>query len=265
MAPVSREGNGRSGARWLLAGFVLAALTFFGIALWLAMPSAGVTQAAPPPALTIEIRGYRWWWDVRYPSADPNRIAVTANELHIPLGQTVEVTLRSDNVIHSFWVPALGGKTDLIPGQINRMRIEADRAGVYRGQCAEFCGLQHAGMAFLVVVEPPREFEAWLTAQIAPATQAASDTARRGQTLFQVRCGGCHAVRGTDAMGIVGPDLTHLKSRRTIAAGLLPNTPGHLAGWIANPQTLKPGSLMPNLELSGAELTSIAAYLETLQ
>ena len=173
--------------------------------------------------------------------------------------------LKGEDVIHTFWVPSLGGKIQLIPGQTNLTWLEADRPGVYRGQCSQYCGQQHAHMVLTVFADPPKAFEAWREAQLRAASQPGSDEARLGEERFIERCAACHAVRGTRADGHVGPDLTHLMSRTTIAAGELPNNPGYLSGWIADPQGLKPGSLMPDPELSGPELASIRSFLVTLK
>ncbi len=221
----------------------------------------------PPqePAFTVEVIGHQWWWEIRYLSDQPARNFTTANEIHIPVGETVAVKLISRDVIHSFWVPALGGKTDLIPGQTNVTWMEADKPGVYRGQCAEYCGLQHAHMALTVVAQEPEAFEAWRAGQLEPASEANTERVQAGLTAFIQKCGICHTVRGTRAQGIVGPDLSHLMERRTLAAGTLPNTPGNLAGWIADPQHVKPGNFMPQPQLSAAELLRILAFLKTLE
>lgn len=210
--------------------------------------------------LTVEVTGLRWWWDVRYPDHD----VVTANEIHIPAGQPVEFILKSDNVIHSFWVPELGGKMDLIPGRTNRIWLQADAPGTYRGQCAEYCGIAHAQMAFYVVAHEPQEFDAWLAHQREPAPEPADELIAQGRDVF-ARCAACHTVRGTDAAGVTGPDLTHFASRLTIAAGTVPNTPGYLAGWIVDPQGIKHGSLMPPQDVTGEELHALLAYLGSLE
>ncbi|HEX4027287.1 MAG TPA: c-type cytochrome, partial [Rhizomicrobium sp.] len=187
----------------------------------------------------------------------------TANEIHIPVGRPVRLRLIGSDVIHSFWVPQLAGKMDAIPGQTNETWIEADRPGTYRGQCTEYCGLEHARMGFLVVAQSPAEFQAWWSHQVdAPAPP--QGVALAGQEDFQTHCAGCHAVRGTDAAGALGPDLSHLMQRTTIASGVLPNDGPTLARWISDPQSLKPGSLMPAPELSGQELADVHAYLKTL-
>ncbi len=201
---------------------------------------------------------------IRYKSDDPSREFTTANEIHVPVGEPVRFELRSADVIHTFWVPALSGKTDLIPGQTNTTWLEADAPGVYRGQCNEYCGQQHAHMALSLYADPPDQFQSWWDGQLRSAPAPAAPAAASGQRQFQQKCAACHSVRGSLAGGRVGPDLTHLMSRGTIAAGLLPNMVGNLSGWIANPQVLKPGCKMPNLELSGPELQAIRSYLLTL-
>lgn len=220
----------------------------------------------PPRALTIEVVGQQWWWQVTYLDPDPSKRVVTANEIHVPVGRAVQIKLRSADVIHSFWVPSLGGKRDLVPGYRSVVWFRADTAGVYRGQCAEFCGLQHAHMAMFVVAEPSDKFEAWLAASRAPATPPTDSATQYGQRVFMTRgCASCHAIAGTDAWATVGPDLTHLKARATIAAGSFENTPGNLAGWVVDPSALKPGTRMPSIPLSGPELQALLTYLETLK
>ncbi len=252
-------------ASWITAGMGAVAFVLFLSAVWI---MATVAQAGRPPhepAFAIEVVGHQWWWQVRYLDDDPSRVFTTANEIHIPIGKTVSMKLVSRDVIHSFWVPSLGGKTDLIPGQTNVTWIQADRPGVYRGQCAEFCGLQHAKMALTVVAKEPKAFEQWWDKQLEGAPSADSTRIEQGKSAFIQKCGVCHAVRGTRAQGIVGPDLSRLMDRQTLAAGTLPNTPGHLAGWIADPQHVKPGNFMPRPEISAAELQAILAFLRTLE
>jgi cytochrome c oxidase subunit II len=214
-------------------------------------------HAQPAPEVRIEITGEQWWWRVRYLDATGKLEFETANEIRIPAGRGVDLELRSADVIHSFWVPALAGKVDMIPGRANRLRLEAIREGVFRGQCAEFCGGPHALMALHVVVQSDAEFEIWKASQARPASS--------GHALFSARCAACHSVRGTDAAGTRGPDLTHVAGRLFIAAGTLPNTPGNMAGWLADSQHAKPGSLMPAMGLGAAELQSLSAYMATLR
>jgi cytochrome c oxidase subunit 2 len=222
-----------------------------------------ISASAGPP-LVIHLRGLQWWWQVAYPAEGEAGGFITANELHLPLGRPVRLELSAEDVIHSFWVPNLAGKQDMIPGRGNSLTFTPEAPGVYRAQCAEFCGLQHARMALLVVVEPPEEFARWRAAQAAPV--AAEALIAEGRAVFEQQpCGACHTVRGTVAAGVTGPDLTHLASRGTLVAGLLPMTRGALAAWIADPQTLKPGSNMPLVPLSADELQAVTAWLASLQ
>jgi len=209
-------------------------------------------------ALRVEVVGHQWWWRVSYLDAAGNADFETANEIRIPAGRPVELVLSSADVLHSFWVPSLAGKLDMVPGRVNRLRLQADRPGVYRGQCAEFCGVAHAWMALHVVAEDPARFEQWLARQREPA--AASDA------LFLARCAACHTVRGTEARGALGPDLTHLGGRVAIAAGTLPNDADALARWIVSSQHVKPGNLMPSTDgLAPGEVRSLVAYLASLR
>lgn len=217
-------------------------------------------------ALTIRVTGHQWWWEVEYLDPEPSRRVITANEIHIPVGRLVRLEVGSVDVIHSFWAPNLHGKVDLIPGYRNTTHLRADRAGVYHGRCAEFCGLQHARMDFRVIAEPPDRFAAWYEGQLRPAATPATPQQQAGQQVFLSRaCALCHTVRGTAAGSQVGPDLTHLATRSTLAAGTLPNTRGHLAGWVVDPQRIKPGARMPPNQLTADELHSLLAYLESLQ
>jgi cytochrome c oxidase subunit II len=213
-------------------------------------------------ALRVEVVGRQWFWDVRY----PGRRAATANEIHIPVGTSVAVDVTTRDVIHSLWVPRLNRKIDLIPGRTNTVLLRADDPGVYRGQCAEFCGLQHANMGLLVVAQPPAEFRAWLERQSQPARRPTSSAARVGSRVFQESsCSGCHRIRGTGAVADFGPDLTHVAGRTTLAAATIPNNPGSLSAWIEDPQHFKPGNKMPPTPLSGDQLGALVAYLEGLR
>jgi cytochrome c oxidase subunit 2 len=217
-------------------------------------------------ALHVRVTGRQWWWQIEYEHDDPGRSATTANELHLPIGRTVHLELTSADVIHSFWVPSLHGKKDLIPGRINRTWLRIDEPGEYRGQCAEFCGLEHARMAITIHAEPVHVFEAWLAHQRQPAAPPADAQATRGLAVFTGSpCVLCHAIAGTTAGGRLGPDLTHAASRTTLAAGALPNTIGNLAGWILDPQSVKPGVHMPATSLAPADLHALLAYLEGLR
>lgn len=229
-----------------------------------------VTGLFPPPAprdaLSVQVTGNQWWWKIEYHDPDPSKWFVTANELHIPVGRPVRVTLVSADVIHSFWVPRLQGKLDLIPGDTNEIRLLADSAGDYAGQCAEYCGAQHAHMGFHVIAEDPAAFNAWAASQRAPAAPPGDSLASLGQQLFvSGPCSSCHTIRGTPALGQVAPDLTHVGSRGTIAAGALPNTLGNMEAWITNAQSIKPGARMPSLtQFNGTQLRALATYLESL-
>jgi cytochrome c oxidase subunit 2 len=220
-----------------------------------AAPARGSTK------VTVRVIGRQWWWEVRYSGSK----AVTANEIHIPVGVPVQVIGTTDDVIHSFWIPQLNRKIDLIPGRANRLLLQADEPGRYDGQCAEFCGLQHAHMTATVVAEPPAVFRAWLANMAKPARAPVDADDRRGREVFLSQCSACHRLRGTAANGDVGPDLTHLGTRQKLAAGTIPNDTEHLAGWIADPQHSKPGNLMPALQLTGTELGDLLAYLESLK
>jgi cytochrome c oxidase subunit 2 len=215
-----------------------------------------------PPALTIEVIGHMWWWEVRYPDHE----VTTANEIYIPAGQPVNIRLTTNDVIHSFWVPELNGKIDMIPGKTNTLWLQAAEPGIYRGLCTEFCGLQHAKMQYLVIAVPPNAFAQWVEAQRQPAPAPTDETTRLGQQIFLgSACVYCHAIRGTNASGQLGPDLTHIASRRTLGAGILPNNRGTLGGWTINSQHIKPGNRMPPMNLSGAELQALLDYLATLR
>ena len=223
--------------------------------------------AAQPP-LRIEVTGRQWWWEVRYWGPETGADGVPlANELRLPAGRPVELMLASGDVIHSFWVPTLAGKVDMIPGRVNRLMLRADESGVHRGQCAEYCGGQHAWMALYVEVMPEREFREWLGQQALPATVPVDPVLKLGyETFMQAECTECHAVRGTTARGTKGPDLTHVGSRLSLGAGLLGNHDGTMAGWIAGTQDLKHGAHMPaSREFSGVELRAVSAWLGSLE
>jgi len=257
-------GHGSStGVLWIYIGVGLSTLALLGMMVWTGYTMAAINKPARDPKLTIEIIGHQWWWQVRYLSEDSSRIFETANEIHIPVGEPVAFKVRTDDVIHSFWVPPLGDKLDLIPNQINFTWLEASQPGTYRGQCAEFCGKQHAHMALAVVADKPDEFQRWWGDQLKPASIEPQIAV--GEALFTARCGACHSVRGTRAGGRLGPDLTHVMGRGTIAAVTLPNKIAYLSGWIADPQRIKPGNLMPTLDISGPELAQIRDFLVSLK
>jgi cytochrome c oxidase subunit 2 len=252
------------GLNWLWIGVGLSSLVLLLSIVWTVAVLARIAGPETKPAAVIEVTGKQWWWQVRYLSDDPSQIFTTANEIHIPTGRPVQIKLVGGDVIHSFWVPALAGKTDAIPGQTNETWLEARLPGVYRGQCSEYCGIEHAHMALVVIAQSPSVFSAWKAHQLqSPAISTGQALA--GSNEFQMHCAGCHAVRGTKAAGVLGPDLSHLMERTTLAAGTIPNDPQHLAQWIADPQGIKPGNLMQKPELSDAEFGAINAYLRTLR
>jgi cytochrome c oxidase subunit 2 len=260
-APVTRTGDG---VRWIWIGAAISTVLLLAATIWTAWVLAATAHPRTPPVLTITVEGDQWWWRARYLDSDPSQAFTTANEIHIPVGQPVRVRLVSRDVIHSFWVPALAGKTDTIPGRANLTWLQADHPGRYAGQCTEYCGQQHAHMAFVVFADPPAQFDAWRRRQQAQANPPATPQAAEGQQIVVARCGQCHAVRGTRAGGQAGPDLTHLMTRTTLASGAIANTPGGLSGWVANPQGVKPGTKMPAPYLSGPQLAAVRAYLLTL-
>jgi cytochrome c oxidase subunit II len=224
------------------------------------------TRLAQNNKVTIELTGHQWWWEARYWDGSAQNIFTTANEIHIPVGEPVTVQLKSQDVIHSFWVPNLTGKKDLIPGKVATLWLRADKPGLYRGQCAEYCGLQHAHMALYVIAESPEQFNAWLAQQRGAAVPPTAEAQQRGQQVFlNSPCIMCHTIKGTPASSHVGPDLTHLASRMTIAAGTVPNTRGHLAGWVVDSQGLKPGNQMPPNNLSSDDLMALLDYLQSLK
>jgi cytochrome c oxidase subunit 2 len=216
--------------------------------------------------VAIQVVGYQWWWEVTYPNTDASQTLVTANEIHIPVGVPVVINTAARDVIHSFWVPNLNGKRDLIPGYSTAFWIQADKPGIYRGQCAEFCGIQHAKMAFYLVAESNADFQKWLQQQLKSAPEPDNEQKRHGRDVFlSSQCVMCHTIRGTIAGSRVGPDLTHIASRMSLGAGTLPNNIGNLAAWIADPQGIKPGCRMPPNELASQDQQALLAYLESLQ
>ncbi len=225
-----------------------------------------IKQTSPPSprstAMTIDVIGHQWWWEVRYAGTD----AVTANEIHIPTNTRVNVVATTADVIHSFWVPALNRKIDMIPGRQNRVLLYASRPGRYRGQCSQFCGFQHANMAMYVFAQPPAAFRSWLADMASPPRSPATFQVAAGKQLFMSsQCASCHRIAGTQAQGTVGPDLTHLATRSSLAAVTIPNTPAELGAWISNPQAIKPGVRMPDLGLSRGQVSELVAYLDTLR
>jgi cytochrome c oxidase subunit 2 len=252
--------------RWVVGATGLTVLTLFVLLYRSIATGSMLGDSAPKGAIRIQVTGHRWWWNVRYLDDDPSKIFVTANEIHIPVKRPIQLVLDSSDVIHSFWVPSLHGKRDLIPGRSSTLILEADAPGVYRGQCAEFCGHSHAEMALLVVAESSERFEAWRSAQRSTAAPPVSAEQKRGQQVFlESPCLLCHTISGTDAQGSVGPDLSHLASRSTLAAAMLDNNRGNLSGWLVNAQHLKPATSMPNITLPAEDLHALIAYLESLK
>lgn len=247
-------------------GVVIPVLVLFGLLTYSVIVGRELASAPAEFPVTVEVVGRMWWWEVNYLDPAGQRIATTANEIHIPAGVPVRFVLRSPDVIHSFWVPNLHGKTDLIPGQDNISWFQAEAPGSFRGQCAEFCGLQHALMAFWVFVETPEDFAVWLARQQQPALEPADTLAARGRAIFlDSSCVVCHAVRGTPAGGVIGPDLTHFGSRRTLGAATRPNTREHLEVFVGNPHLIKPGTQMPPAQLDMESLQAVVSYLESLR
>jgi cytochrome c oxidase subunit 2 len=252
--------------RIVVAGSVAVTVVVISVFTLASYAATRMLSVAGGDELMVSVRGSQWWWDVTYLGARPDETFKTANEIHIPINRTIRIQLQATDVIHSFWVPSLAGKQDLIPGRSNDIRFSATRAGIYRGQCAEFCGLQHARMAMIVVAHEPDAFEAWRQSQSKTAIEPAGAEEQAGQQLFISKaCSACHTVRGTAAAGTTGPDLTHVGSRRTIAAGVFETTRGSLAAWIADPQTIKPGNNMPPVPLTADELHAVSAYMAGLK
>jgi cytochrome c oxidase subunit 2 len=247
---------------WIVASLLGATALTVAILTTLSFATQRPLFAGRAATAGIRLIGHQWWWEVRYDGATPSEMFTTANEIHIPVGTPIRLSLESADVIHSFWVPSLAGKQDLIPGHNNSIELLAQRPGLYRGQCAEFCGLQHAHMGLLVVAEPADAFEKWQAGQRAAAPQPQeNDRAKGAQVFVSKPCALCHTIRGTQAGGTVGPDLTHLGSRAYIGADVLPLTRGSLAAWIADPHGVKPGVNMPPVHLGPDELNAVTSYL----
>jgi cytochrome c oxidase subunit 2 len=240
-------------------GLVLLAIASF-------FADRSMAKAAAHEKLSITLTANQWWWDVQYNSADVSRMVRTANELHLPVGVPVHIYLNSSDVIHSFWVPSLGGKQDLIPGRQNDITLVPNKIGIYRGQCAEFCGAQHAHMSLVVNVDSYPDFIKWWQHQLQTAPAPTNPLVQAGYNyVTSGPCSSCHAIAGTPAAARFGPDLTHLASRRSIAAGTMPMSKGNLYGWVEDPQSIKPGSRMPTIGLEPQQLHAVVAYLETLK
>lgn len=248
---------------WLIGGGVAVPLVVIAIVFGATVRAMRVVPTkAPPGALVIEIVGHQWWWEVHYPDEG----IITANEVHIPVGRPIALQLTSADVIHSFWVPELGGKMDLLPDRTNTLVLQADEPGQHLSRCAEFCGLQHTQMGMVVVAEPAERFASWVAGQQQPAAEPTGATARWGRDVFLgANCVSCHAIRGTTADAITGPDLTHVASRSTLGAAAVSNTPDQLADWVADPHTIKRGVAMPAAKLADEELDALLAYLKGLK
>jgi cytochrome c oxidase subunit 2 len=260
--------RGLLGRRSLIvgAGIAFPVLVLSALLVYSLGAASSMVRDDTPVAARIEVTGEMWWWRVRYLDNHGRPMFETANDIRIPSGLPVELVLKSDNVIHSFWVPNLAGKLDMVPGHVNRLRVQADAPGRFRGQCAEYCGAQHAKMMLDVQALSPDDFQAWLESQRQPAQSPADTRLQAGQQYFLQACAQCHTIRGTGAAGTLGPDLTHIGSRLSLAAGVLPNNVGTLAGWIAGSQHIKPGNQMPSFnQLSGEDLRAVAQYMESLK
>lgn len=250
----------------ILTGAGIAAAILAGVFVFTTLTLEETASPGEEPAVTVEVVGHQWWWEIRYLGSDSSVVATTANEFHIPVGEPVRLIVSSADVIHSLWIPQLQGKIDMIPGRSNTFWLEADRPGRYRGQCGEYCGLQHAHMELYVVADSLPAYRRWLDNQARPARRPEQPLARRGRTAFMDReCATCHTIRGSPAEGTEGPDLTHVASRKTLAAGMFPNDRAHLTAWIVNAPGLKPGSAMPAMALEPQTLRAIVAYLRSLR
>jgi cytochrome c oxidase subunit 2 len=253
-------------ARVVGGGVIATALTLFLVLVANFRVGQAITRPPATEVVPIKIVGHQFWWEVQYPDSIPQNTVITANEVHVPAGRPVLLELQSLDVIHSFWVPNLTGKRDLMPGYTRTLWFRADTPGVYRGQCAEFCGLQHAKMGLLVIAQTQSNFDAWLAAQRDTAATPSDSLARHGKTVFEgTTCSMCHQISGTAAAATTGPDLTHVGSRQTIASGTLLNTEANLYSWISDPQRIKPGTLMPPTKLSPRDMQALVAYLRQLK
>ena len=261
---ISPEDSGPNRTLLVWVALIVAGLTTLIVGSFLA--DRTIVKARARDALEVRVTGHQWWWRIEYRDPASGRWIESANELHLPLGRTTRVTLGSADVVHSIWVPNVAQKLDMIPGRRNLLDLTPTRAGWFRGQCAEFCGAQHAHMALDVKVESPQDFDAWLAAQASPATAPTDPIATRGMAVVTGgACAMCHVVRGTAAAGKAGPDLTHFGARRSVAAGTLTMSRGAVQGWIAQPQALKPGSMMPAVPLSPADADAVSRYLLELK
>jgi cytochrome c oxidase subunit 2 len=263
---VRDDARDRRMTRVVAAGVIVTAVTLFLMLIADFRVGQALTMAPSTKVVPIKIVGHQFWWEVQYPDSVPNKTVITANEIHIPVGTPVVMELSSLDVIHSFWVPSLTGKKDLMPGYTRSHWFRADTPGVYRGQCAEFCGLEHAKMGMLVIAQKRQDFDAWRAQQLDTATTPSDSLAQYGKNVFLgTTCVMCHAIGGTTAGATAGPDLTHFASRQTIAAGTLRNTDANLYAWISDPQRIKPGVLMPATKLDPRDMQALVAYLRHLK
>jgi len=255
----------RRAVRVIAAAVAITSVVLLGLGLSDFFTARALT-AAPQNPLRVRVTAHQWWWEIEYLDEQPSRHVRTANELHIPVGRPVQLEMTADDVIHSFWVPSLQGKKDLLPGYTTTLSLIAARPGTYEGNCAEFCGYQHAHMRIDVVAHESGAFDSWFETQLAAAAEPTTPEAVRGRDVFMAStCVMCHSIQGTDANAVTGPDLTHVASRRRIAAGTLENQPANLSAWIRNPQNYKPGSRMPATRLDGEDLAALTIYLSSLK
>jgi cytochrome c oxidase subunit 2 len=265
--PVMEDKEGDRRAGWAIgSAMAITVLTLFVILVLSVVTSKRVEGLTSKNPVTIQVIGHQWWWEVTYPNTQADQTITTANEIHVPVGTPVVILTNSTDVIHSFWAPNITGKRDLLPGYSSAFWFQVDQPGIYRGQCAEFCGLQHAHMGFSIIAEPLDQFQAWQQQQLKPSPDPTTEQTVRGREVFLTHaCLMCHTIRGTDAGSRIGPDLTHIASRRMIAAETLPNTAGALAGWIVDPQRIKPGARMSPNPLGPDDLQALITYLQSLQ
>jgi len=264
--PDQSDGVNERLKRPVIGATIITVLILIGTLVYDVTTGEALASLPRTKALRIEVIGHQWWWEAEYVDPVPGNMVNVANEIHIPIGEPVQIVGTSSDVIHSFWIPSLAGKKDLIPGHATALWLQADKPGVYRGQCAEFCGHQHAKMAVLIVAETRKQFNEWYKKQMLPAAPPTDSITKVGENVFMSKgCPLCHTVGGTRALGTIGPSLTHIGSAYTLAAGSLKNTRGNLAGWIVDPQGIKPGVRMPPNDLSGSELQALLSYLESLK
>lgn len=266
----ANHGGGQGGEQWIIAGGILLPVVVLTTIFVLSMDTMShfpIRQGNDPPDPDIVVVAHQWWWEIHYVDGPVDQHFTTANEIHIPVGRPMNIELQSADVMHSFWVPQLNGKMDFLPDETTSTRIEASRPGIFRGECSVFCGEQHAHMAMLVIAQPAAAYNAWVNDQRADAPAPTTPQTQNGQEVFlSGPCAFCHTVRGTEAMGVVAPDLTHVASRLSLASDTLTNTKGNLAGWVTHAQSIKPGCEMPNLtQFTGVQLRDMVDYLETLR